>query len=231
MRRITIGILMLAAALPAAAQTAEELVDKYIQTVGGMERISAAKTIRRVGRYDGGGGFNARLLQENVRPGRVREEFEFSGMTGITAWDGTDGWTIQPFRGKKDPEPLSEAAKKSMIEDADFDGPLVNWKAKGNKLEYLGREAVEGTDTYKVKVAVPNGDSYVYFLDADYYVPIKYSTKRLVRGVERESETYLGDYRQVSGWYLPFSLEVGARGNASRQKFTYDAIEINVPID
>ncbi|HYM61877.1 MAG TPA: sialidase [Thermoanaerobaculia bacterium] len=152
-------------------------------------------------------------------------------MAGITAWDGSDGWTIQPFNGKKDPEPLSEGARKGIIEDADLDGPLVNWKAKGNKVEYLGKEVIEGTDTHKIRVTVPNGDSYVYFLDTDYYVPIKYETRRLIRGVEREFETFLGDYKDVDGWYLPFSIETGARGSSNRQKFTVESIEINVPID
>ncbi len=230
MKRLLIAIIAASLALPALGQTAEELVERYIKTLGGIEKIDSVKAIRRVGRFDGGGGFTAKLLQENVRPTRVREEFAFGGMAGITAWDGKDGWTIQPFNGKKDPEELDESTRKGMVEDGDFDGVLVHWKTEGSTLEYLGKEPVEGTDTYKIKVTVPNGDSYVYYLDSDYYLPIRYDTRRMVRGVETEYETYLGDYRDIDGWFLPFSVEVGAKGSSSRQKSTWDTIELNVPI-
>jgi photosystem II stability/assembly factor-like uncharacterized protein len=230
MRKLFLILSLLLLTLPGFGQTADELIARYIKTAGGLDAIRAAKTLRRVGRFDGGGGFSARQLQENVRANHVREEFAFGGMAAITAWNGSEGWTIQPFGGKKDPEALSEGQRKSMIEDGDFDGPLVDWKAKGNVVEYLGREPVEGTDTYKIKVTVPDGDSYVYFLDADYYLPIKYETRRLVRGVEQESETFFGDYRAVDGWYLPFAVETGQRGSSFRQKVTWETIETNVPV-
>jgi hypothetical protein len=231
MRRIplvTLGLALLA--LPLSAQTADEIINNYIKTVGGMEKISAAKSLRRVGKFTGGGGFEAKLVQENERPNRVREEFALQGMTGVTAWDGSHGWKIEPWNGKKDPEALGEDEQKGIVEDADFDGPLVNYKAKGVKVEYVGMEPVEGTDAYKLKLTMPDGEIRHYYMDTDYYVPIKIETKRVVRGTEREFETSLGDYKEVNGWYLPFAYEVGAKGNPNRQKITYTSIEANVPL-
>mgnify|MGYP006189943333 CR=1 FL=1 len=154
-----------------------------------MERIQAVHTLRRSARYVGGGGFEARYQEENKRPNRVRQEFYFQGMTGVNAWDGTTGWKIEPWGGKKDVEPLSEEETKTIIVDADFDGPLVNYKEKGNKVEYLGTEPVEGTDAHKLRVTIAaTGEVRIYYMDTDYNVPIRVDTKRMVRGAEREYE-------------------------------------------
>jgi hypothetical protein len=223
------GLLCLAA--PAAAQSADEIVAKFIKTVGGMERIQAVKSLRRMGKYNGGGGFEAVIVEENKRPNLVRQEFQIQGMTGVTAYDGQKGWKIEPWNGKKDAEALSEEELKSIIEDSDLDGPLVNYKQKGIKVEYVGTDEVEGTDTYKLKVTMQNGDVRFYYMDTDYFVPIKIDTKRTIRGAEREYETILGDYKEVDGWYLPFSVESGVKGSQFKSKVTYEKIEANVALD
>lgn len=213
------------------AQTADEYIAKYIAAVGGADKISAVTSLKRSGKFIGGGGFEAPFTQENKRPGMVRQEFTIQGLVGVNAYDGTTGWKIEPWGGKKDPETMGEDELKSIIEESDFDGPLVRYKEKGNKVEYVGLEPVEGTDAVKLKVTVPNGDVYHYFMDTDYNVPIKIETKRLVRGAEREFETILGDYKEVNGWYLPFSYEVGSKGSPFRQTVAFETIEANLPID
>ncbi|HEX6097069.1 MAG TPA: sialidase [Thermoanaerobaculia bacterium] len=231
MRRAALAVLVsLAAAATVAAQTADEIVQKYIRQSGGLERIQAVHTLRRTGTYTGGGGFEAKILEVNKRPNRVRQEFSLQGMTSITAWDGATGWKIEPFGGKKDVESLSEDEMKGILADADFDGPLVNYQQKGNKVEYLGTEPVEGTDAHKLKVTLANGEVRYYFMDSDYYVPIKVETRRVIRGAEREYETTFGDYKSVNGWYLPHAIEFGVKGSPFRQKSTYETIEANAAI-
>lgn len=232
MRRILFGIAGLALfAAPVSAQTAEEIVQKFIKTVGGMERIQAVKSLRREGRFSGGGGFEAAIVEENKRPNLVRQEFSLQGMTQINAYDGKTGWKIEPWGGKKDVESLGEEELKSIIEDSDLDGPLINYQQKGNRIEFAGMEPVEGTDAYKLKVTLKNGDVRYYYMDTDYFVPIKIDTKRMVRGAEREYETVLGDYKEVAGWYLPHSIETGVKGSPNRQKITYERIEANAAMD
>jgi hypothetical protein len=232
MRKVVLALATLALfAVPASAQTVDEIVAHYLKTIGGMEKIQAVKTLRRSGKFIGGGGFEAVLRQENKRGNSVREEFVLQGMTGINAYDGKTGWKVEPWSGKKDAESLGEEEMKSIIEDADFDGPLVNYRQKGNKVEFAGLDQYEGTDTFKLKVTVPNGDVYFYYLDTDYYVPIKIDTKRTIRGAEREYETALGDYKEVAGWYLPYSIESNTKGSQDRAKVVYDQIEANVAID
>jgi hypothetical protein len=232
MRKVIFAITALALfSLPAAAQTVDEIVAHYVKTIGGMEKIQAVKTLRRTGKFVGGGGFEAVVLQENKRGNSVREEFSLQGMTGINAYDGKTGWKIEPWSGKKDSESLGEEEMKSILEDSDFDGPLVNYQQKGNKVEFAGMDQYEGTDTFKLKVTLPNGDLYFYYLDTDYYVPIKIDTRRTIRGAEREYETALGDYKEVAGWFLPYSVETNTKGSQDKSKLLYEKIEANMPLD
>ena len=126
---------------------------------------------------------------------------------------------------------MGEAELKSIVDSSDFDGPLVNYKQKGNRVEYVGMDEVEGTDTLKLKVTMASGEVQYFYLDTDYYVPIKIATKRVIRGAEVEIETVLGDYKEVDGWYIPHSVEVGAKGSQFKQKIAYEKIEANLPID
>jgi hypothetical protein len=237
MKRLTVVLSLAAVALSAAplsapAQTADSLIAKYIEASGGMARMQALQTLRRTGKFTGGGGFEAVIVQENKRPNSVREEFSIQGMTGINAYDGKNGWKIEPWQGKRDPESLGEEEMHGILDDADFDGPLVNYQAKGNRVEYQGVEQIEGSDAYKLKVTRPNGDISFYYLDTEYYVPIRIDTQRMIRGAPQEFETSLGDYKQVNGVFLPFSSESGPKGSSSsdRSKITYDKIEANVPV-
>jgi hypothetical protein len=118
-----------------------------------------------------------------------------------------------------------------MQVNADFDGALVKYQEKGNKVEFVGAEPVEGTDAFKLKVTLKNGDVRYYFMDTDYYVPIKIESKVMVRGAEREFETSLGDYKEVAGVYLPHSFESGVKGSPNKSQITFEKIEAKVPLD
>ena len=231
MRKPLLTLALVALAAPLTAQTADEIIAKYLTNVGGMDKIQAVTTLRRTGKVVLGGGFEAGVIEESKRPNKLRQEFVFQGMTGVNAYDGKTGWKIEPWQGKKDPEALSEEEMKQIVEDADFDEALVNYRQKGNKVEFAGTEQVEGTDVYKLKVTLASGDLRFYYMDTDYYVPIKIDIKRMIRGAEQEFETTLGDYKAVAGWYLPYSIETTRTGSEDTQKITFDKIEANVPVD
>jgi hypothetical protein len=216
---------------PAARPTADEIVAKYVKTIGGMEKIEAVKTLRRSGMFRRGGGFEAKVLKLNERPNLVREEITYQGMTGVKAYDGKTGWKIEPWEGKKDAEPLGEDELKGIVEDSVFDGQLVRYKEKGSTLELVSADTVEGSDVWKLKLTLKNGDVQYYSMDTDYFVPIKIEFKRVIRGAEQESEVTLGDYKAVAGWYLPHSIEQGRKGSPNRSTVVYDRIEANVPMD
>ncbi len=232
MRRalLTIATVLMFFAASAHAQTADEIIAKYVAKIGGMEKIQAIKTMRVTGKFIGGGGFEAVTVDESKRPNMQRSEFRLQGMTGISAYDGKTGWKIEPWQGKKDAESLSEEEMKQYLE-SDFDDALINYKQKNLKVEYVGMDEVEGTDAYKLKVTYPTGTVKHYFMDTDYYVPIKIETKRTIRGAEVEFETILGDYKEVGGVYYAHSIENGAKGSPNRSEVVLEKIEVNVPLD
>src|SRR5690349_22610187 len=128
------------------AQTVDELVARYAQRVGGADRLRAIQSVRRTGKFYGGGGFEAKITNENKRPNKVREEFGFGGMTGVNAYDGRTGWKIEPWQGKKDPEPLGEDETKDIVSDAAFDDPLLGFRAAGNKVELIGADQLRSEE-------------------------------------------------------------------------------------
>ncbi len=227
-----IALLQLAAPLP--SPTVDQIIANYQQRIGGAQRIQAIRSVRRVGKFYGGGGFEARVKNENKRPNKVREEFAYGGMVGVNAYDGKNGWKIEPWQGKKDAESLSEDEIKAIVEGAEFDDPLFDYQKKGNTVELIGTDQVEGTDVFKVKATLAsNGDVRTYYIDADSYVPIKYEVKRTVRGADREFEVELGDYKDVNGVLFPFSSATGPKGSsgANKAQFAWERIETDVPLN
>ena len=216
---------------PLSAQTADSIIARYLRSIGGIEHVQAVHSLRRTGRVTSGGGFEAVVVQENKRPSQVRQEFSMMGMTAVTAYDGHTGWKIEPWQGRRDVESLSEDEMRGIVEDADFDEPLVNYAQKGNRVELVGTDQVEGTDVYKLRVTLASGDIRYYYMDTDYCVPIKIEIKRTIRGTEQSFEMVLGNYKAVAGWYLPFSIESRPTGGGGGSKVTFDRIDANVPID
>jgi hypothetical protein len=213
------------------SQTADELIAKNIQAKGGLEKIKAIKTLRMTGKFEGGGGFTASVSQENQRPNLIRQTFSLQGMTAVQAYDGASGWQIQPFEGHKDPDLMGEDDLRDLLLDADFDGPLVDYKEKGNTVEYLGHDVVDGDDALRLKVTLKNGDLVYYYLDPDTYLEIRKEIQQFIRGSVRDRVVGLGSYKPVNGVMYPFSISSGTKTHPDDQTSTVQKIEANVTID
>jgi len=213
-----------------AAQTAEDLVARNTAAKGGIDKIKAIKTVRMTGRLQQG-DFRALVGQEGKAPNQLRVMFTIQNMTQVQAYDGSIGWQMSPFSGRKDPERLGEDDMRDLVEQADFYGPLIDYREKGNTIEYLGHETVDGDDAYRLKVTLKNGDIVYYDLDPDTYLEIRTETRQFIRGSVRERVTELGSYKLVNGVYYPFSIETGPKRNPNaRTKITIEQIEANVEI-
>jgi outer membrane lipoprotein-sorting protein len=231
-RKFCFGMAVAAVLVPAAwAQTVDEIVAKNVQARGGMDKLKGVQTIKSTATMAMGPGMEAPgvLIQKRGNLGRL--EFTVQGLTAVQAYDGKNAWQIMPFMGKKDPELMSADEAKEVEEMADIDGPLVDYKSKGNQVELQGKEKIEGTDAYKLKVSLKNGDVQTVYIDADSFLEIKEETKRTVRGSEQVVEQSIGDYKEVNGIIFPFAMESGIKGSTERQKLTITKIELNVPAD
>jgi hypothetical protein len=229
--RQLLGILLVMISLPSPqAQNADDLVAKNLQARGGLDKIKAIKTLRMTGRVQQG-GFTAKVAQEAKAPNQLRLMFTIQNMTQIQAYDGSVGWQISPFGGRKDPELLGEDDMRDLVEQADFYGPFVDAQEKGNTIEFLGHQTVDGDDALRLKATLKNGDVMYYDLDPDTYLEIRIELQQTIRGSIRERVTELGSYKQVNGVYFPFSLETRPKNNPNfGAKITFDKIEANVDI-
>lgn len=217
--------------LGAGAQTVDEVIAKNIEAHGGLQKLKAVKTIRVSGHY-AQGSFRAGFGQETKRPDKVREENTIQGLTEVDGYDGKTGWRINPFQGRREPQLLSEDDVKGLAEDADIDGQLVDYKQKGHKAELVGHDPVEGTDCYKIRLTLKNGDIRTYYIDTDSNLEIKMDSQRIVRGSLEENETYFGDYEKVDGVYYAFAFQTGEKGQpeSDRTQYTVEKIDVNVPL-
>jgi hypothetical protein len=226
--RATLGVFVLLLSGLSHAFTADEIIRKNIENRGGLAALKSIQSTTATGKMTfGGENFSLDLSLKMVqsRPANTRTEATFQGMTQVNAFDGTESWTISPFQGRRDPQRNSADEAKIAKINADMDGALVDYKAKGYTVEYLGMEDVDGTNAHKLRVKLNATDSRTYFLDPDYFLEIRIEDRFQMRGAEIVSRMDLGDYEKVNGWYLPFSIE------AQGQKITLDKIEANTAVD
>ena len=232
MRRLAFmmaALLLFSAAV--SAQSVDDLIAKNVAAKGGVAKLKSINSLRITGTVEFG-GTQATVVELEKRPSKMRTEISLQGLTMVQGYDGKTGWQIIPFSGKKDPEAVGGDELKQLEEEADIDGPLIDYKTKGNKVELVGKEKVEGTDAYNLRVTLRNGNVRNVYLDADSFLEIKVVGKTIVRGTETTSSTTLGDYKQVDGVMFPFSVQItqeGGQGGA--QKITVEKVEFNVPAD
>lgn len=232
MSRKILILLATAILLPISAhtQTLDEVVARWVEARGGMDKLKSVQTERITLKLHAG-SFEASIVQIQKRPDKARQEFILQGMAQVQAYDGKTGWQLNPFEGRRDAELLSEDDTKGLVEQADIDGPLVDYAQKGHKAELVGHDDVEGTDCYKIKLTLKNGDIRYIYLDTDSMMEIKLESQTMIRGAIREGETYYGDYEKVDGIYVPFAIESGQKGDPNRAKLTVEKVEFNVPVD
>ncbi len=212
----------------ASALTADELVARNAEAKGGLAAMKAVQGLRRSGKFIiGGGRLVAEIVELKQRPAAIRNEFSLQGLTQVQAYDGRDGWQIDPFQGRKDAERMAPDDVKGLVEDADLDGPLVDYRAKGHSLEYLGTEDIDGTPAHKLKLTRSNGDLQYIYLDPDQFLEIRVENQRSVRGVKQIGITDFGNYEKVGGVFWPMSLEFFQKGSSNKQVIEFDKAEVN----
>ena len=217
------ALLIGCAALPAAAQDAQSLIAKNLDARGGAAALAAIKNVTFEGRVIQPGDFELQYKETRARlPAGTADRLDISlqGLDIIQAYDGHGGWKVNPLQGRKDAEKMSTDEARSLADNALIEGPLLASRSDGSKVTYLGREDLDGTLAYKLKVSQKDGDEFVYWLDPDTYLEIKVDETRRIRGAQQTSEAELGDYEKVAGFYFPMSIEQWPQGQDSNRSRT-----------
>jgi hypothetical protein len=217
-----------------ATLTAAEIVDKNVAARGGLPAWRAVQTMSLEGKLGAGGNQRATLpapvtsgkpsqqvvpsrpaeevqlpfLMELQRPRKMRFELQFNGQTALQVFDGANGWKLRPFLNRRVVEPYTSDEMKMASMQADLDGPLVDYAAKGSQIELAGMEKVEDRDTYKLKLTMKNGGAIHVWIDAQTFLEAKIEGQpRRLDGTDHPVEIYFRDYRPVDGLQIPFVLE------------------------
>jgi outer membrane lipoprotein-sorting protein len=224
---LVLGVLF---CLPVQAQdlTLETVLDRHFDALGGLEQIQGIQTMEGTGRMTVGPGMEAAFIRYAKRPNKVRLEIEIQGMTGIQAFDGETAWMFMPFMGQTSPEIMPDDMAAAMLQEADMDGPLVDYQTKGNQVELLGMEG----SVYKLQVTLGNGDVQYYHINADTFLLDKVTGSMTMQGMDLEFETAFSDFRDVNGLIIPHHIDMtGMQGPGSEGVVIIDSLQINSEID
>lgn len=215
-----------------AELTVDQIVEKHTQAVGGVDKLKAIQTITVTGKAVlMGGQLEAPIVIKVKRPASMRTDVSVQDKTVVQAFDGTTNWMINPFMGGPDAQKSNEEDTQQARDDSDFiDGSLVEYKSKGNAVELLGKEDVDGKAAYKLKITKKSGGVEYEYLDAQTFLAIKSYGKRKQMGQEIEYESLPSNYKPVNGVMMPYSLSQTMNGKAAMD-LTIEKIEVNAPID
>jgi hypothetical protein len=217
------ALLIGCAAVPAGAQDAQSLVAKNLDARGGGAALDAIKNVSFEGRTIFPGDFEVTYKETRARSGTNaadRVDLGLQGLDIIQAYDGHEGWRVNPLQGRKDAEKMSADEARALADEALVEGPLLAARTDGSRVTYLGREDFDGTNAYKLKVTQKDGDEFTYWLDPDTFLEIKVDETRKIRGAEQTTETELGDYEKVAGVYFPMSVESWTQGQPNQRQRT-----------
>jgi outer membrane lipoprotein-sorting protein len=166
------------------------------------------------------------------RPRKSRLEIIFAGKTAVQVYDGTNGWKLRPYLNRNDVEPFTAEEAKSETAKADIEGPLVDYAAKGTKVELAAVERVEGHDAYKLKLTMKNGDVQHIWIDAQSFLDVKIDgLPRRMDGRMRNVWIYQRDFRSVQGLMMPYVLETAVEGVPQTHKMTIQSVAVNRALD
>jgi len=231
---VCLSLAMIASPQPPANLTAAQIVEKNVSAKGGLQAWRAVQTMSFSGKMDAGGKSKAQLpfVLEKKRPRKTRVELVFANDTAVQVYDGVNGWKLRPFLGRRDVEPYSPEELKSASFESDVDGPLVDYAAKGNKVELEGVEKVENHDAYKLKLTLKGGQVQHIWVDAETFLEVKVEgTPRRMDGKMRPVWIYLRDYKDANGLMIPYVMETEVQGNRETHKMTIENVVVNPKLE
>ena len=234
LQRLALTVVTFLFAFPLAlpAQTADDVINAYLKARGGLAKLKAVQTERVTGVITFAPGVEGPFFVERKRPLKMHMEITVNGQSLIRVYDGkSSGWIYNPFAPNAAVAPMSPEDISGIAEEADFEGPFVDYKAKGNQIEYAGKEQIDGKIVQKLKLTAKQGDVSYFFFDASTGLIMKWQGIRKVGDKELPWETYFRDFREVDGLKYPFLVESAAVDSDQIQKIAATKIETNIPIN
>jgi hypothetical protein len=226
LKSIALSFLAVGSFLAVNAQTADEVIAKHLQAIGGKEKLLALKSsVSEATMSAQGADIAIKIYQTHNKAQRTN--INVMNMDNYIIQTVTEGWSYMPIQGQTKPEAMPAEVVKENVDFLDLQSPLLNYKEKGHQVELVGKEDVEGVECYKLKAKMKRGADYTVFIDpANYYV-IKAIIKSKASGKEVEQTQTFSNYKKLdNGYVFPFAMTGFGPGEVKISK-----IEVNVPID
>jgi outer membrane lipoprotein-sorting protein len=215
-----------------SSPTVDDIVASNLAARGGKQRIQALDSIRESGTVTGPGGRVAQVVREIKRPGLFRLEFNYQGTTSVFAHDGKSGWQVAPLQGQFEPSAMPpEADAAGGVDQRDIEGPLVDWNRKGHVVTLVGRESVDGKETFKLKVAMQGGAVRYDYVDVASRQIVRSDVTRLIRGHATVLQNAFSDFREVDGLVFPHVIETSVKDRPQVLRINVEKIELNPALD
>lgn len=212
------------------ARLIKATVTRNIDARGGEDAWKAVETLRLSGQMDLGQGMHVPYVMEQKRPGKMCLEFEFDDETATQCVDGKSGWKLLPFRGRTEPEVMTETEYHAMADSATIDGLLANAADRGYETEWLGTEVIAGRSAVKIQVTLPGGANRWIYIDEETGLDVKMDSMRTLRGQERRVETFYYDWQETDGLLIPRRLETHTEGRDGSNFLTVEGVVTNPPL-
>ncbi|MEK9958080.1 MAG: outer membrane lipoprotein-sorting protein [Flavobacteriaceae bacterium] len=220
------------------AQDLDEILDNYFENTGGRAQWEALEGIKMTAKINQM-GMEIPLEIIQLKSGKQMTVINFQGQQikqGV--FDGQVLWSINMMtqKAEKSDQETTDNIKREM---GDFPDPFLNYQAKGYTAELLGTEEIDGAECYKIKLTkkplIVDGQEVdnvsFYYFDMDNFVPIAVQSEIKAGPAKGQmSEVKMSDYQEVSGYYFPFSMIQGLKGQEG-QAITFDQIEVNPQVD
>lgn len=208
------------------AQTADDIINKSIAAMGGLDKLNSIKTIYMEDSLNmGPAKLPVRVWMVNKK--YLRAEFSLNGMTGFSILRNDSGWNFAPFQGQTKPEPITSDEVKKAQEDLYATDAYINYKDKGYKVTYEGKDDAEGSEAYKIKVTISDSVSQTFYIDPDTYYVIEVKDKRTENGKVVESSETRSDYKKTPDGYV-FPMEVNSSQQGDMKTYV---VKVNLSID
>jgi hypothetical protein len=211
-----------------------EIVDRNVAARGGLAAWRAIRTVTITGKMDAGGKKDTLLpyTLQVKRPNKQRLAIQFAGHNGLQVFDGEHGWKLRPWLNRADPEPYTPEELHQAQQQSGLEGALIDYAAKGNKVELEDTEMVGKQGTYRLKVITTQGQVRHIWIDGRTFLEAKMEDDpRRFDGRMRKVETYLRDYQRVEGVMIPFVAETRIEGMTGGHNTTIDKVVLNEKID
>lgn len=216
----------------AAPASVDEIVAAHLAARGGEAKLRALRSIRETGKVTASDGRVALVTREIQRPGLFRLEFTYQGTTSVFAHDGTARWQVAPLQGQFEPVATPpEADGEVGVDQRDIEGPLVDWQAKGHLVTLAGRMAIDGKETFKLKLELKGGTTRYDYIDVASHQVVRSDVARLVRGHATVLENHFSDFREVGGIVFPHAIETHVQDRPQVLRIAVEKIELDPVLD